>query len=157
MPFFERMQTGAGMKHWHTSIDATYHYTAGTAGKRFLETLRDEGKILAVRCPTCDVQVLPPRAFCETCFADLADAWEDAGVEGTLEAVTVLRMGLDGKPLPEPELRGLVRFPGGGAMLHRVLAAPGGAAVGDRVRARLLPKKQRQARITDILGFEPVG
>lgn len=157
MTFYERTQSTTGLKHWTTSMDATYLYTAGVAGERFFTALRDDGKLLATACAACSVEYLPPRVFCEHCFADLGQSWHEVKPEGTIEAFTILRRGLDDKPLTKPEVRALVRLgKGTGGLLHKVLAPPEKVAAGARARMKLKPRSQREARITDIEGFELV-
>lgn len=157
MTFHERTQQATRLTTWPVSIDATYIYTAGVAGERFFTALRDDGKILATRCRACDVEYLPPRIFCERCFADVSDTWHEVAPEGTVAAITVVRRDLDGRALPKPEVRALVRLgKGTGGIIHRVLAEPGRVAVGARVRAKLKPRAERKGNILDIAGFEPV-
>lgn len=155
MPFYERTTRAQDLKHWSAAMEATYLYTAGLAGERFFTALRDDGKLLATRCDACKVEYLPPRVFCERCFADVQGSWHEVKPEGTIEAFTVLRRDLDDKPLAKPEVRALVRLgQGTGGLMHRVLAAPEKVRVGARVKMRLRPRAQREARITDIEGFE---
>jgi hypothetical protein len=155
MPFHDRIQEASRFKHWPVSIEATYLYTAGVAGERFFNELKKSGKLLATECDACAVEYLPPRIYCEACFADLSKSWHEVKPVGVVEAVTVLRRGLDGKPLDKPEVRALVRMgKGTGGLIHRVLAPPGKVAAGTIVKVRLKPKAKRQANILDIEGFE---
>jgi len=40
-------------------------YFAGRVGSKFLIALRDENKILGVRCEKCNKVFVPPREYCE--------------------------------------------------------------------------------------------
>ncbi|WP_218184355.1 Zn-ribbon domain-containing OB-fold protein [Aeropyrum camini] len=51
--------------------EAKYMFSAGQAQSRFLQGLR-EGRILGVRCPRCGRVYVPPRSYCEYCFAPRA-------------------------------------------------------------------------------------
>ena len=154
MPFHERIQGGTEYKHWPVSIEATYIYTAGVAGEKFFTELKKKGKILATTCGGCDIEYLPPRVYCECCFADISNTWHAVKPEGVIEAFTVLRTDLDGKLLKVPEVRAMVRMgKGTGGLIHRVLAAPDKVANGAKVKARIKPKGKRQANILDIEGF----
>src|SRR3989442_1307201 len=75
-------------RHWEGNVEADYIYTSGVAGERFFVALRDEGRILASRCTSCDLNYLPPRMFCEDCFAELTE-YLDVPKMGQLAAVTV--------------------------------------------------------------------
>ena len=43
--------------------DLTYNHTADPVTAHFLRTLRDEGKLLGIRCPVCERVLAPPRPF----------------------------------------------------------------------------------------------
>lgn len=155
MPFHDRIQEASRFKHWPVSIEATYLYTAGVAGERFFTELKKTGKLLATECKHCDVEYVPPRIYCEACFADLSKSWHEVKPVGVIEVFTVLRRGLDGKPLKAPEVRALVRLgKGTGGLIHRVLAPPSKVKAGATVKLRLKAKAKREANILDIEGFE---
>jgi len=155
MPFHERNKNAGEFKHWPVSIEATYLYTAGVGGARFFEALQKDGKILATECKGCAIEYLPPRIYCERCFADLSESWHEVAPSGVIAGFTVMRSGLDGKRLEKPEVRALVRLgKGTGALIHRVLADPAKVAVGAKVKAKLKAKGQRKGNILDIEGFE---
>jgi uncharacterized OB-fold protein len=155
MPFHERVQEGSRLKHWPVSIEATYLYTAGVAGEKFFTELKESGKILATECKGCAIEYLPPRVYCERCFADLSDSWHAVAPSGVVEAFTVMRRGLDGKTLEKPEVRAVVRMgKGTGALIHRVLAPPGKVEAGSKVKVVLKPAAKRQGNILDIEGFD---
>lgn len=135
-------------------MEADYIYTSGVAGETFFRALRDEGRLLAVRCPTCDLNYLPPRPFCERCFSELKE-WVDVPTVGKVAAATTAHLDRSGHPLPEPQTWALVTFPGiHGGLVHRLLAKPKDARPGRSVRARLRPRSERTGTIVDIEGFE---
>ena len=47
-----------------------YSYFAGRVGSRFITTLRDEKKIMGVRCDTRGKVFVPPRQTCEKCMEE---------------------------------------------------------------------------------------
>lgn len=137
-------------------MEADYVYTAGVAGDRFFRELRGSGRLLASKCPECGRRYLPPRLFCELCFAEMTD-WVDVPREGRIEAVSVVRVDAHGEPLPRPEVWGLVRFAGiTGGLVHRVGVDPARAKAGLRVRPVLRPPEVRRGNIADIERFDPV-
>ena len=154
MPFHDRIQNAARLRHWPVTIEATYLYTSGVAGERFFNELKKTGKLLATECTGCGVEYLPPRIYCERCFADLSKTWHAVKPEGVVESFTVLRRALDGTAMDPPEVRAVVRMgKGQGALIHRLLVPPGEAAVGMRVKLKLKPARKRQANLLDIEGF----
>ncbi|OGS66633.1 MAG: hypothetical protein A3K59_10065 [Euryarchaeota archaeon RBG_19FT_COMBO_69_17] len=155
MTFLERTTDPRRLRHWEGTLEADYIYTSGLAGERFFTALRDDGRILASRCDACDLAYLPPRLFCERCFAELA-AYDDVPATGRVEAVTVAHADRSGRPLPEPEAWALVSFRGiHGGLLHRLLVPAGKARAGLAVRPRIRPRAMRTGTIADIEGFEP--
>src|SRR5207247_10607474 len=65
-------------------------YTAGVAGERFFQTLRSRGVLAVTRCAECQVTYLPPRLYCERCFADLSQAWAEVAPGGRVHTYTVV-------------------------------------------------------------------
>lgn len=154
MPFHDRIQNAARLRHWPVTIDATYLYTSGLAGERFFTELKKTGKILATECGSCGIEYLPPRVYCERCFADIGDSWHAVSPNGVVESFTVLRRALDGSAMDPPEVRAVVRLgKGQGALIHRLLVPPDRVSVGMEVKAMLKPRAKRNADILDIEGF----
>jgi uncharacterized OB-fold protein len=157
MTFLERTTDARRFRHWEGNMEADYIYTSGVAGERFFVALRDHGKLLASRCPTCGLDYLPPRLFCEDCFAELTE-FVDVPDQGRIAAVTVAHRDRTGAPLERPQIWAFVTFDGiHGGLVHRLLGPPARARVGLVVRPRLKRRGDRVGAITDIEGFEPVG
>jgi uncharacterized protein len=45
-----------------------HRHSLGSAGEAFLSGL-EQGELTAARCPSCERTLVPPRSFCERCFA----------------------------------------------------------------------------------------
>ncbi|MHB8605030.1 MAG: Zn-ribbon domain-containing OB-fold protein [Thermoplasmatota archaeon] len=142
--------------HW----DIHYKHAAGAHATRFLAALRDEQKIYGVRCTSCSRVLVPPRSFCERCFAETGD-WVTVASEGVVETCTIQYEAFPGLPEP-PYAVGLVRLDGADSAM---LAFLGGVPLGDsekaltkigigcRVKAKF--RKKREGRVTDIEYFGP--
>jgi len=155
MTFLERTTDTRRLRHWEGTLEADYIYTSGLAGERFFAALRDEGRLVAARCAACGLDYLPPRIFCEDCFAELSE-FVEVPRDGRVAAVTVAHVDRMGAPLSTPEVWAFVTFPGiRGGLVHRLLLTPDRAKAGLGVRPRLKPKSARVGAITDIEGFEP--
>lgn len=156
MTFLERTRDVHALRHWPVDMSVDYLYTSGIAGERFFSALRDEGRILASACPDCHATYLPPRMFCERCFAELKDTF-DVQTEGKVAAFTVAHVDRHGQPLATPEVWAFVTFAGvrAGGLVHRLLAAPDRARVGMPVHVKVRPREARTGTILDIEGFEP--
>jgi uncharacterized OB-fold protein len=85
----------------HEELTLSYDYALGEVAGKFLNGLK-EGKLLASHCSKSKLTYLPPRAFCERSF-EPCDGWVEAGMEGVIEASTIVVRGFEGKrPPPVP-------------------------------------------------------
>jgi uncharacterized OB-fold protein len=155
MTFLERSREPGAHKHWFGDMEASYVYSTGIAGERFFSTLRDKGSIMAATCPECKKTVLPPRMYCETCFSKMGK-WVNVGKIGKLDTYSVAQVDIDGNPLDEPIVYGLIRFPKvDGGLVHIIAAKPEKVKIGMKVKAKLKPKNARTGSILDIESFRP--
>lgn len=127
-----------------SAIRIPFRYAAGAAGSRFLAALRDEKRILGVRCTACARVLVPLRAFCPACGDETLEEVE-VGPGGTLQTWTARG---DGTAFAVILLDGAST-----GIVHRLLDAAGAARCGLRVRARFAA--ERRGGILDIAGFEP--
>ncbi|MCR4404310.1 MAG: Zn-ribbon domain-containing OB-fold protein [Candidatus Acetothermia bacterium] len=154
----EKISKPTEIKHQlgHMEVDH-YHYTVGLAGERFFTALREEGKLLGARCESCGVTYIPPRIYCEECFAEL-DEYVDLGLEGEVRSFTIARIDRDGRPLDPPEIRALISFGEDTTDLLHLLGEvePEEVYIGMEVEAVLKPKREREGKVTDIRYFRPI-
>lgn len=126
------------------SIQIPFTYAAGGTSSLFMAALRDEGRILATPCPTCERVICPARSFCPVCGGPTG-APVEAGPAGTLVSWT---------ELPDGSTLGLIRLDGADtSMVHRLVGADPAWTAGQRLRARF--GETRTGTVTDIEGFEP--
>jgi uncharacterized OB-fold protein len=135
-------------------IPIRHRYTPGVAGEAFFTALKERGVFLASRCERCGITYCPARLFCERCFDELRPDAE-AGPGGTLESFTVGYVGIEGEPLDEPMVVGLVRLDGADTVLMHFLREGSAPEIGQRVEAVLKAKAKRVGSILDIEGFRP--
>ncbi|HET7870342.1 MAG TPA: Zn-ribbon domain-containing OB-fold protein [Actinomycetota bacterium] len=142
------------VRRWPGDFPVAHRYTPGVAGEAFLTAIRDRGALLGSRCERCAYTYVPPRLFCERCFAELA-ADVELGPGGTLVSFTIGFVGLDGDPLDRPITLGLVRLDGADAVLLHHVLEPGDRPleIGERVEVIFRPQAERAGSMLDILGF----
>lgn len=135
---------------WHVR----YNYSVGKVAGHFFEGLRRK-KILATHCSASGVAYLPPRAYCERSFQP-CDGWVEAGMEGVIEAATIVTVQFENLP-PPPYAIAYVRLEGvstallnfvRGLELADVPAAAARLQPGTRVRVEFVEKPE--GRITDF-------
>lgn len=81
-------------QHW----DIHYRHPAGETGSEFFRGLREK-RVLGRRCPECRRVLVPPRGFCDRCFAATGE-WVPVGPDGVLEAFTIVARKFMGMPDP---------------------------------------------------------
>jgi len=152
---FEKISDPRDVRIVEGHIPLQHRYTPGVAGEAFFRSLKD-GVFVASPCDDCGVTYCPPRLFCERCFEGLETGLR-VGPRGTLESFTIGYEGVEGEPLDEPYVLGLVRLDGADTVLVAYLLGydevPLG--IGDRVEAVFAPKNQRTGSILDLRGFKP--
>ncbi len=98
-----------------------YSYFAGRVGSKFLTTIRDEKKIMGIKCNKCNKVFVPPRQTCDVCMEDIRDNWVDVQSTGKVTNFTVVRY--DDKHLPKkaPYVLAMIRLDGADTSLVHVV------------------------------------
>ena len=112
---------------------------------------------MATPCEACGVTYLPPRIYCERCFARLEDAYVKVRPRGTVYTFTACHKRLDGTHLENPVLLAMIRIDqtDGGLVHYLGEVSPEAVYVGMPVQAKFKPKKERVGSILDIAYFKP--
>lgn len=134
-----------------------YQYFAGRTGSRFIIALRDEKKIMGVRCHKCQKVFVPPRSTCERCFSDLTKAWVDLKGTGTVTGFTIVRYEEPYQPVKPPYIQALILLDGADTpFVHIVRGVPlDEMKVALKVEAVFAEKTT--STIMDIDHFRPAG
>lgn len=142
---------------WRGRMPVEFLYTAGAAGERFFRTLQQRGVFAVTRCEECQITYLPPRLYCERCFADLSRAWKEIPPTGHVHTYTVVHVDRRGRPRPAPEAIAFVRIDGSdGGLVSRLLNVHASdIRLEMPVEAVLAPPRRRRGIPADILGFAP--
>jgi uncharacterized OB-fold protein len=151
---FEKLTDPRDVRLWEGQIPIRHRYTPGVAGEAFFKALKDRGEFLGSQCGSCGVTYCPARLFCERCFSELG-ADTRVGPGGVLESFTVGSAGIEGEPLEEPLMVGLVRLDGADTMFVHFLVDTDDPVIGERVEAVFEPKAKRTGSIRDVRGFRP--
>jgi len=138
-------------------IDIPNAYSAGAVGSRFLIELRDNKKIMGMKCPTCNQVYVPPRSTCKYCFGKLSELVEVSN-KGTLLTYAVAHQSTPVQPVKPPIMYGIVQLDGADTGFAHMLGEvdPTQLKVGMKVKAVFKVKKERVASILDIKYFKPL-
>ncbi|RLC65047.1 MAG: nucleic acid-binding protein [Chloroflexi bacterium] len=159
MSLLHRIEHPRDALSWEGDMPTLGRYTAGIAGEKFFREIKDNAKFWGTVCPTCDIVYVPPRLYCERCFAHLSeDDWIEVPSTGQVHTFTVLHLDLDGNELAEPRLLAFVQLDGadGGLVHYLDEVAPDQVCIGMPVEAVFKEKAERKGSITDIHYFRPI-
>lgn len=132
-----------------------YTYFAGRVGSKFITTIRDQKKIMGVKCNACDRVYLPPRQTCERCMEDIRNNWIEVGNSGEVVNFTVVRYNDGHLPRKAPYVLALVKLDGADTPMAHILDGlkPEEVEIGMRVEAVFA--KETTSTILDIDHFAP--
>ncbi|MEB3788246.1 MAG: Zn-ribbon domain-containing OB-fold protein [Desulfurococcales archaeon] len=162
----KELQTLPGLVEYRPQ--AKYRFTAGAAQSRFLKGLK-EGKILGVKCPRCGRVYVPPRVYCEYCFAPTSE-WVELPGTGEVHTAVVSYISTFRERMDKPEIVAVVKLDAEGytpesyefaGMFHKLCNVTPedvmtGRVIGMKVKPRWRPAEQRTGSVNDIECFEPV-
>ena len=137
--------------------DAKYAWDRGVAIGKYLAGLK-RGKILAVKCGTCNLTMVPPRASCEWCFKPI-DGWVELKDTGVINTFSLSYVTWDVKRITEPVVPAVIEIDGaskGMGIMHLLGGVdPKQVKRGMKVKAVWKPVAEREGAITDILYLKP--
>ena len=156
MSLLERLAQPGLARTWPGDIPCGGRYTVGIAGEKFFGEIKDNARFMGTRCPACDLTYVPPRLYCERCFAQLEE-WVEVETRGTVHTFTVVHLALDGSPADEPQVLAFVQLEGSdGGLVHRLGGvSPDEVEIGMAVEAVFKEKADRQGSVLDIEYFKP--
>lgn len=131
-------------------------YFAGRIGSKFIIALRDDHRILGVRCPKCDKVYVPPREHCEKDLTWLGDQWVELGDQGVVTNYTVIHYNDKHLPKKAPYILALIKLDGADTPLAHIIEGiePENMEIGLRVKAVYADKTTNT--ILDLSHFEPI-
>jgi uncharacterized OB-fold protein len=157
MSLLDRIKHAGDALNWRGDMPTEGRYTLGIAGEKFFREIKENRQFTATVCLNCDITYMPPRLYCEECFAQL-DEWLAVGTVGRVHTFTVLHQSLDEEPLLKPRIIAFVHLDDtDGGLVHNLgEVEPEAVYLGMRVEAVFKEKAERTGSITDIKYFRPV-
>jgi len=155
MGSIEHIDRVTDLRAWPGDFPVSHLYTMGVAGERFFRELKDSGRILGTRCAACDYVHVPPSIFCPRCFAAL-DEWKEVGPQGTVRAVTIAHLDVEGARLDTAETLALVQMDGADDLLLHRVGESEGVQIGARVEPVFKQPAERTGSILDVRYFRRV-
>ena len=154
----EDFKNKAVLKEEWNDPGLSYTWSTGVAIGTYLEGLK-KGRILGVRCRSCNRIMVPPRMFCEECFKTV-DEFVPVQDTGTINTFAICYIKTDASRQKRPQLPAVVELDGaskGMGILHLLgEVRPADVKIGMKVRAVWKPSRERKGDITDIRYFRPM-
>ncbi len=136
------------------SFPIHFHYTAGISTEKFFLGLKEK-KILGNTCATCNFTYLPPKIFCEDCFAELGnDTYKEVPQTGILESYTEIYYDFRGDKLETPYFLALIKVDETDTMFYHKLIDTENPKIGMKVSA--IWNDDRKGSIHDLNGFKGI-
>ena len=140
--------------YWKPRLE--YGWDSGVAISRYLAELKN-GRIIGIKCRSCQRTVVPPRVVCEWCWEPMSD-WVYLEDTGTVNTFSVCYIRWDATRAKEPQLPAVVEIDGasqGIGILHLLGEVnPDDVSIGMKVQAVWKPAEERMGAITDIEYFK---
>jgi len=132
-----------------------YTYFAGKTGSRFITTIRDEKKIMGVRCNACSRTFVPPRQTCEKCMEDICENWVDLGNTGTVTNFTVVRYDDRHLPRKAPFVLAMIKLDKADTPMAHIVEGIDIEKVQKGMKVKAVFAEKTTNTILDIDHFEP--
>ncbi len=117
--------------------------------------MRDNKRIMGVRCLKCGAVLLPPRPYCGACFSPVTE-WVELADEGEVMTFTVVHLPFPGQPTEPPYAYAFIMLDGADVQFPHILGEIDfdDIEVGTRVKA--VWSEDRKGTLHDIEYFRPV-
>lgn len=142
-------------KDQRIKVNSTYY--AGRMGSLFYTTLRDEKRILGVKCETCNMVFWPPRTTCGRCFSRLGESdLVEIGPRGTLQTFTRVHYAEPIHPRKAPFVVGVIKLDGADTSITHFIDGAGFEDLRAGMRLEPVFADDRKGSILDISHFRPI-
>ena len=128
--------------------------STGATGTRFLSEIRDNKKIMGIKCPQCARVYVPPRLHCPECFVRMTE-WVDLSGKGTLSSYTIVRYKQSYTIKDVPFAFGLIQLDGADTAIAHFLGDIDLDKLKVGMRFEPVFKDEREGSILDIDYFKP--
>ena len=136
-----------------------FNYAVGLHGSKFFQELKENRRIVGIKCPKCGKVYVPPRKVCGGCFCENTE-FVEVGPQGTIGTYTIVRYAFidpeTGKQNPVPYGYGFIRFDGADTLFQHFVELSDARPI--RIGARVAPvfAEEMKGTIRDILYFRVI-
>ena len=141
-------------------IEVPYRYYVGSVASRFYTELRNNKKIMGIRCPQCRRVLMPPKSVCRKCFSKLDESmFVELSGKGEVTTYTVVHYCEPVHPQPildVPFAYGIIQLDGTDTGMLHFLGEVDLDKITSGMKVEPVFKEERKGNILDIKYFKPV-
>ncbi len=132
-----------------------YTYFAGRVGSKFITTMRDEKKIMGIKCNSCNKVYVPPRQNCDVCMEDIKDNWVDLKDTGEITNFTIVRYEDKHLPKKPPYVLALIKLEGADSPMAHIVEGVDLEKVEIGMKVKAVFASETKDTLMEIDHFEP--
>ena len=136
-----------------------FEWSIGKHGSKFLTELRDNKRLMGIRCPKCGKVSVPPRNVCGDCFVAQDELVPLSG-EGEVTTFTVLNFGFvdpeTGRQKPVPYTWAFIKLDGADNSFIHYVEETDLEKLRIGMRVRVVFEEERKGALLDIKHFETI-
>jgi len=137
-------------------MEVPYEHSVGALASRFYIELRDNKKIMGIRCPECNKVIMPPRSVCAKCFSKLDESqFVELTGKGTVTTYTVVNYYEPVHPVDAPFACAVIKLDGADTGLTHLLGEVDFDEIEAGMRVEPVFKQKREGNLLDIEYFKP--
>ncbi len=133
-----------------------YTYFVGRVGSKFLTTIRDEKKIMGIKCNSCNTVYIPPRQNCDVCMVDIKDNWVDVKDTGEITNFTIVRYEDKHLPKKPPYILAMIKLEGADSPMAHIVEGVDLDKVKVGLKVKAVYAEEPVDTFLSIDHFEPV-
>ena len=140
----------------HQVLQVPFNYSAGPVASKFLISLRDDQKILGIRCEKCGIVYVPPRSTCGKCLSELKN-WVELSGRGSIESFTAVNYKEPTHPADrDPLIIAVIKLDGADTGLTHLIGEAKEKDLRAGLKVEPVFRGHRQGNILDLKYFRPV-
>jgi hypothetical protein len=136
-------------------LEVPYKQFVGGVGSKFLIELRDNKRIMGMRCPSCNRVYVPARSICPKCQSKMTE-WVEVSDKGTLLTYTTVHYSEPIQPVEPPFVYGVVQLDGADTGLTHFIGGVDFEDIRIGMRVQAVFKEKREGNMLDIKYFKPL-
>ena len=136
-------------------LNLIFRYAYGEQYRRFFLNIRDNKRIMGLRCSRCRAVLLPPRPYCGFCF-EPADQWVELVDEGTVVTYTIVHQPSAGQADQPALLYAFIRLDGADVQFPHLLGEVEQDDIEVGMRVGAVWAENREGSLRDIKYFRPL-